>query len=61
MRESRTSGSGVDYEKGVDLRVPVSGSAKARAQEADVYRLTLDMAKELAMVENNERGRLVRS
>jgi len=34
------------------LSTPVSGSAKARQQPTKEYRLTLDMAKELAVVEN---------
>jgi phage anti-repressor protein len=35
-------------------------SRKTRGRPATDYHLTLDMAKELAMVENNERGRQVR-
>jgi phage anti-repressor protein len=35
-------------------------SRKTRGRPATDYHLTLDMAKELAMVENNERGRKVR-
>lgn len=37
-----------------------SGEKSSRGRNAIEYRLTLDMAKELAMVENNERGRMVR-
>lgn len=35
-------------------------TGKGGDRRSVVYRLTLDMAKELAMVENNDRGRLVR-
>ncbi|MBW6397045.1 antA/AntB antirepressor family protein [Roseomonas sp. HJA6] len=41
---------GVDYIITEDLRLPNSGSSKARPQKAKEYYLTLDMAKELAMV-----------
>lgn len=51
---------GVDYDVAEDLSTPVSGSAKSRPQRISVYRLTLDTAKELAMVENNDAGRLAR-
>lgn len=51
---------GKDFETAKGLSTPVSGSAKSRQQPTKTYRLTLDMAKELAMVENNERGRLIR-
>lgn len=45
-----------DYEKSsIISNSPISGS-----QPSIEYTLSLDMAKELAMVENNERGRLVR-
>lgn len=43
-----------------DLRSPVSGSAKSRPQIAIEYHITLDMAKELAMVERNEKGKQAR-
>ncbi len=39
---------------------PDLGSSKSRAQLMFDYHLTLDMAKELAMLENNEVGRKVR-
>lgn len=35
-------------------------SGRGGDRKTKVYRLTLDMAKELAMVENNEKGRLIR-
>ncbi len=43
-----------------DLSSPNLVSSKARQQITKNYHLTLDMAKELAMVENNERGRQAR-
>ncbi len=43
-----------------DLSSPNLASSKARQQITKNYHLTLDMAKELAMVENNERGRQAR-
>ncbi|WP_349934562.1 antA/AntB antirepressor family protein [Acetobacter sp. A11-2] len=49
-----------DFESYADLSSPDLASPKARAQETKEYRLTLDMAKELSMVENNEKGRLAR-
>lgn len=49
-----------DFESYADLSSPDLASAKARPQETKEYRLTLDMAKELSMVENNEKGRLAR-
>lgn len=51
---------GVDYVTTQDLRSPVRGSAKSRAQVVTEYALTIDMAKELGMVERNEQGRRVR-
>ncbi|MBB4287842.1 antA/AntB antirepressor family protein [Roseospira goensis] len=51
---------GVDFEIVEDLSSPDLASAKARPQKVQVYRLTLDMSKQLAMVENNETGRLIR-
>lgn len=53
--------SGVDYETYEDLSSPVLGNPKSRAQTTKEYRLTLDAAKHIAMVEKNEVGRLVRS
>jgi anti-repressor protein len=49
-----------DFVTAQNLRSPVSGSSKARAQVATDYHLSLDMAKELAMVERNERGKQAR-
>lgn len=51
---------GLDYVTAENLRSPKSGSAKARPQILIDYHLTLDMAKELAMVERNDRGRAAR-
>lgn len=50
----------VDYVRVEDLSSPNPASAKARAQVRTEYHLTLDTAKELAMVENNDRGRATR-
>ena len=51
---------GVDFASFEGLSLPDPGASKARAQKTKEYRLTLDVAKELAMVENNETGRMVR-
>ncbi|WP_273790333.1 antA/AntB antirepressor family protein [Bartonella sp. CM31XJBT] len=51
---------GKDFIKTQDLRFPKLGSAKSRAVTAIEYHLTLDMAKELSMVERNEKGRQAR-
>lgn len=51
---------GVDYITVENLSSPVSGSAKFRQQIEHDYLLSLNMAKEVAMVERNEQGRAVR-
>jgi phage anti-repressor protein/prophage antirepressor-like protein len=51
---------GEDYGTTEILSSPKSRSSKARPQRMIEYHLTLEMAKELAMVENNEQGRKVR-
>ncbi|MBA9083294.1 phage anti-repressor protein/phage antirepressor YoqD-like protein [Bartonella chomelii] len=51
---------GKDFIKTQDLRSPKLGNAKSRVVLAINYHLTLDMAKELAMVERNERGKQAR-
>lgn len=50
----------VDYVSYQDLRSPKSGSAKSRAVTVTEYALSIDMAKELAMVERNEQGKRAR-
>jgi anti-repressor protein len=42
------------------LSTPNLASAKSRPQPTVEYHLTLDMAKELAMVERNEKGKQAR-
>ncbi len=51
---------GRDYTTVEGLSSPNPGSAKARAQKTLEYFLSLDMAKELGMVEKNEAGRAIR-
>ncbi len=51
---------GKDFVIVEDLRSPNLASAKARPQKVVEYHATIDMAKELAMVENNDRGREIR-
>lgn len=51
---------GEDFITVQNLSSPDLVSAKSRAQKLADYHLTLDMAKELAMVENNEQGRAAR-
>ncbi|WP_208438231.1 antA/AntB antirepressor family protein [Bartonella taylorii] len=51
---------GNDFIKTQDLRSPKLGSTKSRAVTAIDYHLTLDMAKELSMVERNEKGKQAR-
>lgn len=51
---------GKDYQKKENLSSPNSGSTKARPQVMIDYFLSLSTAKELAIVENNEKGREIR-
>ncbi|MBR9880760.1 MAG: phage antirepressor Ant [Gammaproteobacteria bacterium] len=51
---------GEDYIAVQNLSSPNPGSAKARPQQVIDYHLTIGMAKELAMIENNAMGRRVR-
>lgn len=51
---------GEDFVIAQTLSSPNPASAKSRAQKRTDYHLTLDMAKELAIVENNEVGRQIR-
>ncbi|MDX7953735.1 antA/AntB antirepressor family protein [Lichenihabitans sp. Uapishka_5] len=51
---------GEDYVSFEDLSSPVSGSSKARDRVTTEYALTLDMAKELGMVDRSPRGRAIR-
>ena len=51
---------GEDFITVENLRSPDLVSPKARAQKLADYHLTLDMAKELSMVENNDQGRAAR-
>ncbi|WP_375682025.1 antA/AntB antirepressor family protein [Bartonella sp. CE47NXGY] len=51
---------GEDFVKTQDLRSPNLASAKSRAVIAINYYLTLDRAKELSMLENNQKGREAR-
>jgi len=58
--ETYAFNAGVDYETFEGLSSPVSGNAKARSQRTVEYALSIDMAKELAMVERTTKGREVR-
>lgn len=51
---------GTDYIIAETLRSPNLSSSKSRRQVSHEYLTTLNMAKELAMVERNEQGRTVR-
>lgn len=51
---------GEDFITVENLSSPDLVNAKSRAQKLTDYHLTLDMAKELSMVENNEQGRAAR-
>lgn len=50
----------MDYTIVENLTSPVSGSAKSRQQIGHDYILSLDMAKELSMVERNDQGKAAR-
>ena len=50
----------VDFVKTQDLSSPISGNAKSRAQVRIEYHITLNMAKELSMVERNAKGKQAR-
>ncbi|MFU2024669.1 antA/AntB antirepressor family protein [Bordetella avium] len=49
-----------DYVIAQELSSPKSGSSMARTQRTTEYHLTLDMAKELSMVERNDKGKQAR-
>ena len=51
---------GTDFIRVENLSTPKRASAKTRQQIEHDYLLSLDMAKEVAMVERNEQGRAVR-
>lgn len=51
---------GQDFIVMKNLSSPKRATAKSRQQVMIDYHITLDMAKELAMIENNEQGRKVR-
>ena len=48
------------FEEGTDFHSILSKSASGRGRPRQDYLLTLDMAKELSMVERTERGRATR-
>lgn len=48
------------FEEGVDFTVVKNGHGKNGQFQPTEYIISLDMAKELAMVENNEQGRKIR-
>ncbi len=50
----------VDYCIVEDLSSPNRGSSKSRAQTKKEYHCTPDMVKQLAMIENSDKGQLVR-
>ncbi|MFS1584035.1 MAG: antA/AntB antirepressor family protein [Candidatus Arsenophonus phytopathogenicus] len=49
-----------DYIIVENLSSPISGSANSRQQMLKEYAISLDMAKELSMVERNEKGKQAR-
>ena len=52
---------GQDFVSSTELRSPKSGSSMARQQTVTEFHITTDMAKELSMVERNERGKQARA
>ena len=49
-----------DFEVVEILSSPILGSSKARPQKTKNYLLSMDMAKELSMLERNDRGKQAR-
>ncbi len=49
-----------DYTEAEGLSSPISASSKARVQKTKEYLITLDLAKELAMLERSDQGKRAR-
>lgn len=49
-----------EFEEGIDFSPLLGNTAKSMGRRRKEYMLKLDMAKELAMIENNPKGRMVR-